>query len=107
MSTVAEITQNLMAIDSTTGSESRVIDAMEERLVSKEWSVQRIPVSGGRDCLLARAKPDPLVTLCTHLDTVPPFIPPRLNGDRLSGRGACDAKGIAASMMVAAERLRD
>jgi len=96
-----------MAIDSTTGIESKVVDAMEDLLESKEWSVERIPVSGGRDSLLARAKPDPLVTLSTHLDTVPPFIPPKLNGDRLSGRGACDAKGIAASMIVAAERLRE
>jgi len=96
-----------MAIDSTTGIESKVVDAMEDLLESKEWSVERIPVSGGRDSLLARAKPDPLVTLSTHLDTVPPFIPPKVNGDRLSGRGACDAKGIAASMIVAAERLRE
>jgi len=96
-----------MAIDSTTGIESKVVDAMEDLLESKEWSVERIPVSGGRDSLLARAKPDPLVTLSTHLDTVPPFISPKLNGDRLSGRGACDAKGIAASMIVAAERLRE
>ena len=36
---------------------------------------------------------------------MPPFIPPRLEGERLYGRGACDAKGIAAAMMVAAENL--
>ena len=107
MPTAAEITQKLMAIDSTTGIETRVIDAMEDLLESRDWSVQRIPVSGGRDCVLARSRPDPDVTLSTHLDTVPPFIPPRLNGDTLSGRGACDAKGIAASMVLAAERLRD
>jgi acetylornithine deacetylase len=46
------------------------------------------------------------VTLSTHIDTVPPFLPPRREKGRLSGRGACDAKGIAASMIVGAERLR-
>lgn len=107
MPTVAEITQTLMAIDSTTGSEARVIDAMQVVLESGGWPVERIPVTPGRDCLLARSGPDPDITLSTHLDTVPPFIPPSLNGDRLSGRGACDAKGIAASMVLAAERLRD
>jgi len=45
------------------------------------------------------------VTLSTHLDTVPPYLVPRLDGERLYGRGACDAKGIAAAMMAAADRL--
>ena len=45
------------------------------------------------------------VTLSTHLDTVPPYVAPRLQGDKLFGRGACDAKGIAAAMLVAADNL--
>src|SRR6185503_12409594 len=45
------------------------------------------------------------VTLSTHLDTVPPYIAPRLKKDKLFGRGACDAKGIAAAMLVAADNL--
>lgn len=102
----ADIAQHLMSIDSTTGSEGRVIDAMAAMLESRGWPVVRIPVSSGRDCLLARWQSDPDVTFSTHLDTVPPFLPPVLDGDRLSGRGACDAKGIAASMVLAAERLR-
>ena len=96
-----------MSIDSTTGREARVIDAMGGMLESRGWPLTRIPVSSGRDCLLARSQPDPAVTLSTHLDTVPPFLPPVLDGDRLSGRGACDAKGIAAAMLTAAERLRE
>jgi acetylornithine deacetylase len=103
---VADIAQHLMSIDSTTGSEGRVIDAMAAMLESRGWPVARIPVSSGRDCLLARWQADPDVTFSTHLDTVPPFLPPVLDGDRLSGRGACDAKGIAASMVLAAEHLR-
>ena len=67
----------------------------------------RIPVSAGRDAVYARAvEGDCPVTLSTHIDTVPPFIPPRRDGRRLHGRGSCDAKGIAAAMIVAAERLR-
>jgi len=102
-----EIARELMAIDSTTGREGDVVDAMERILAARGWPVIRIPVTPGRDCLLARSHPDPDITLSTHLDTVPPWIPPRLEGDRLSGRGACDAKGIAASMIVAADILRD
>jgi acetylornithine deacetylase len=105
--TVAEIARSLMSIDSTTGSETGVIAAMSALLESRGWPVIRIPVTSGRDCLLARSHSDPDVTFSTHLDTVPPYIPPMLQGDRLSGRGACDAKGIAASMVAAAERLRE
>src|SRR5687768_11148997 len=104
---VSDIARSLMAIDSTTGSEAGVVDATASLLEQLGWPVLRVPVSSGRDCLLARSSEDPDVTLSTHLDTVPPYIPPAINGDRLSGRGACDAKGIAASMIVAAGRLRE
>lgn len=47
----------------------------------------------------------PVVTLSTHMDTVPPFVPWREDDDCIYGRGACDAKGIIAAMVSAAERL--
>ncbi|HEX9564259.1 MAG TPA: M20/M25/M40 family metallo-hydrolase [Gemmatimonadaceae bacterium] len=106
-SPVTSIARELMAIDSTTGLEGAVIDAMERLLAGRGWPVFRIPVAPARECLLARSEPDPDVTFSTHLDTVPPFIAPMLSGDRLSGRGACDAKGIAAAMVEAAGILRD
>jgi len=64
-------------------------------------------VTPGRDDLFATVVENPLVTLSTHLDTVPPFIPPRTSDGAIHGRGSCDAKGIAAAMICAAERLRD
>jgi acetylornithine deacetylase len=95
-----------MEVESTSGGETAVIALVEQMLVAREWRVVRIPVSPGRDDVLATRRGDgPFVTLSTHLDTVPPHIPPRLDGERLRGRGACDAKGIAAAMIVAAERL--
>jgi acetylornithine deacetylase len=47
----------------------------------------------------------PLVTLSTHIDTVPPFFPSRDDGRRFWGRGACDTKGIIASMLFAVREL--
>jgi acetylornithine deacetylase len=49
----------------------------------------------------------PTVTLSTHIDTVPPFFPSREDDEFIWGRGACDTKGIIASMIAAAERLLD
>lgn len=95
-----------MEIDSTSGREADVVDWLSNYLAGSDWTVRRIPVSDGRDDLLAIAGAAPRITFSTHLDTVPPFIPPRVEGERLCGRGACDAKGIAAAMITAAERLR-
>lgn len=96
----------MMEIDSTSGSEGPLVDWLENYLAGAEWHVQRIPVTPGRDNLLVTTGGEHSVTLSTHLDTVPPFIPPRLDHGRLWGRGACDAKGIAAAMILAADRLR-
>lgn len=104
---VVEVALDLMRIDSTSGREGDVVAFAERLLRRRGWRTVRIPVSEGRDDLLAMSAADPLVTLSTHLDTVPPFIPPTCTAGRLSGRGACDAKGIAAAMICAAERLRD
>jgi acetylornithine deacetylase len=102
-----ELTLSLMSIDSTSGKEGDVIAWLDSYLAERGWRTQRIPVTPGRDDLFAAHADNPVVTLSTHLDTVPPFIPPRLKDGRIFGRGSCDAKGIAAAMICAAERLHN
>lgn len=103
---VVELAARLMEIDSTSGREADVVDWLANYLAGNDWTVRRIPVTAGRDDLLATTGDAAHVTFSTHLDTVPPFVPPRVVGQRLCGRGACDAKGIAAAMISAGERLR-
>jgi acetylornithine deacetylase len=103
---VVALARQLMAIDSTSGREGEMMAHVFALLEQHGWQVTRIPVSEGRFAVLARMSDAPFVTLSTHLDTVPPYIPPRLEGDVLWGRGACDAKGIAAAMICAADVLR-
>lgn len=104
---VAALTEQLMRIDSTSGREGEAIGWVTELLSRAGWLTTTIPVSAGRDVLYACSVDAPCpVTLSTHIDTVPPMIAPVRRGNRLYGRGACDAKGIAAAMMVAGERLR-
>ena len=103
---VARIAEWLMAIESTSGAESALVDALATAQADAGWAVTRIPVTEGRHDLLCTHGSGPFVTLSTHLDTVPPYIAPRRDAARLHGRGACDAKGIAAAMLCAAERLR-
>src|SRR5687767_4092636 len=104
---VVDVALGLMRIDSTSGHEGGVIAFTERLLAGRGWRTARIPVTPGRDDILAMSSDAPHVTLSTHLDTVPPFIAPTRTDDRITGRGACDAKGIAAAMICAGERLRD
>jgi acetylornithine deacetylase len=63
-----------------------------------------MPVEPNRDNVFV-CWGEPAVTLSTHTDTVPPFFPSNEDSEWIWGRGACDAKGIAAAMIAAAERL--
>jgi acetylornithine deacetylase len=104
MTDVVALAAELMAIESPTGDEGRAVDFVARWLVARGWNVTVQEVSPGRGNIWA-SRAGGGVTLSTHLDTVPPYIRPTLEGDRLYGRGACDAKGIAAAMLAAAEQL--
>lgn len=91
-------------IPSVTGEERDYGDALCARLSRAGFAVERQRLPDGRFNVLAHAG-RPQVVLCTHQDTVPPWLPPREDGERVYGRGSCDAKGQAAAMIAAAERL--
>jgi acetylornithine deacetylase len=96
--------RELIAIESITGNEEPVAAYLERALRGMGLAVESQPVAVGRRNLLAGAS-RPAVLFCTHMDTVPPYIPLREDGDLLHGRGACDTKGIIASMLDAGRRL--
>ena len=98
------LTRSLVALDTPTGAEGPATDLLNDTLVQLGWRIQRQPVGPGRDNLYAWREP-PEVVFSTHLDCVPPYLPLREDTDTLWGRGTCDAKGIAAAMVAAAERL--
>ena len=104
MTDVVALAAELLAIDSSTGSEGEAVEFVSRWLLARGWNVELQEVTKGRANVWATRKGKG-VTLSTHLDTVPPFFPPREEDGMLYGRGACDAKGIAAAMMVAAENL--
>lgn len=97
--------RELIDIDSTTGKEREAGEWLANRLTALGYSVTRQPVIGDRFNVVATIEP-PTVVLSTHYDCVPPFFRSRVEDGRLSGRGACDAKGILAAQVAAAERLR-
>jgi acetylornithine deacetylase len=102
---IVSLTRSLVDIDSTTGSEGAVGRWLAEYLRGLGFSVAQQPVDAIR-CNIIATSGTPSLVFSTHLDCVPPFFPSRVDGDRLFGRGACDAKGILAAQVAAADRLR-
>jgi acetylornithine deacetylase len=102
------LTRSLIDIESVTGREKAVGEflfaTLSQLAETTGGAVERMPVGPERFNVLA-AWGAPLVVLSTHMDTVPPFFPASEDEEFIRGRGACDAKGIVAAMICAAEQL--
>jgi acetylornithine deacetylase len=100
-----EFARALINIDSTTGQEAEAGVWLARELRALGYTVVEQPIDRGCANIFATIDA-PAVVFSTHYDCVPPFFPSRLEDGRLYGRGACDAKGILAAQVAAAERLR-
>lgn len=107
MDTLAAVAfaRELIDIDSTTGREQAAAAWLAATLEAFGYTVERQPVANGRFNVFATLD-RPEVVLSTHFDCVPPFFPSDVRDGALYGRGSCDAKGILAAQVAAAERLR-
>jgi acetylornithine deacetylase len=105
---VVAFTRQLVDIESITGNEGRVGDFLHRELCRLGFLASKMPVEGPRCNVYATwpEQPRPDIVFSTHMDTVPPFIPSSEDASRIYGRGSCDAKGIIAAQVAAAERLR-
>jgi acetylornithine deacetylase len=100
-----ELTKSLVNMASVTGHERACAEFVKGYLVELGFQAELMPVSRDRSNVFATwGKPD--IVLSTHLDTVPPFSPAHEDADHIYGRGSCDAKGILAAQVSAAERLK-
>ena len=105
---VVSLTRRLVDIESISGNESVVGNTLAEELRGLGYSVQKMPVEGERFNVYATSPQEahPAVVFSTHMDTVPPFIPSSEDDACVYGRGSCDAKGIIAVQVAAAEVLK-
>src|SRR5581483_4123946 len=103
-----QLTRALIDIETITENEERIGDFLFDRLSELaarcNGQVERMRVADKRFNVLATFG-DPVVTLSTHMDTVPPFFASSEDDEFIHGRGACDTKGIIAAMIMAATQL--
>jgi acetylornithine deacetylase len=102
------LTRQLVDIESISGNEAAVGNYLYGELCRLGYQTKKMPVEGNRFNVYATwpDHPHPAVVFSTHMDTVPPFIPSSEDATCIYGRGSCDAKGIIAAQVAAAERLR-
>ncbi len=105
---VVSFTRQLIDIDSITGNEGPIGKFLAQELLRLGYEVTVTTAEGERANLFATPphEPNPRVVFSTHMDTVPPFISSSEDANRVYGRGACDAKGIIAAQIAAAEKLK-
>src|SRR2546430_3558027 len=101
-----KFTRQLIGIPSVSGDEAQVARFLAAYLESLNYRVEMQEVTTNRANLIATTNAPPRIVLSTHLDTVPPFIASSEDDEFIYGRGACDAKGIIAAQIAAAEKLR-
>jgi len=106
MVNVLKLTRELIDIPSVTGEEFQIGTSLGELLNRLGYHVELQHIAPERSNIIARTEARPRVVLSTHMDTVPPFIASREDDEFIYGRGACDAKGIIAAQIAAAEKLR-
>jgi acetylornithine deacetylase len=104
-----ELTRKLIDIESITDNEKHVGDYLFDQLRSlaerhPSGHVERMPVAENRFNVFA-CWGEPVITLSTHIDTVPPFFSSSEDEEYIWGRGACDTKGIIAAMIAAVDGL--
>ncbi len=100
-----ELTRQLIDIPSVTGEEGEAGNLLASFLSDMGYRVETLPVTEKRFNIFARRNDAATIVFSTHIDTVPPFIPSREDADYFYGRGSCDAKGIIAAQIFAAEKL--
>lgn len=101
-------TRQLIDIESITGNEAAIGNYLYGELCRVGYQTGKMAVEADRFNVYATHPdhPNPTIVFSTHMDTVPPFIPSSEDADRIYGRGSCDAKGIIAAQVAAAERLQ-
>jgi acetylornithine deacetylase len=106
---IVALTRQLVDIESITGNEATVGHFLEQELRKLGYESRRMPVEGERANVYATSsqQPNPTIVFSTHMDTVPPFIPSSEDDQTIYGRGSCDAKGIIATQIAAAESLKE
>ena len=106
------IADRLIAVPSPTGRAGAAADGLAAVLSEEGFAVER-PAAGHPDApavvvRLGGPRPGRTLQFDGHLDTVHlPFVPPGVDGDRLTGSGASDMKGGIAAAVEALRALRD
>jgi LysW-gamma-L-lysine carboxypeptidase len=103
MSTKAvQLLTNLLGIYSPSGKEEAIGNFLAEEMTKLGFQVGK---DGIGNVIGVVGEGEPVILLCGHMDTVAGHIPLRVEQDKIYARGAVDAKGPLAAMVMAASEV--
>lgn len=105
---ILNLARTMIDIESISGNEKAMAHFLQDYLSSRGWQITLQQTHPERFNVWAhRQKANPRLVFNSHIDTVPPFFPSRIDGPYLRGRGACDTKSLIAAQLFAAQALAD
>ncbi len=94
--------KSLLEFYSPSGFENEISSFLKEELTNLGFKTERDSVGN----VIAESNGcNPILLLCSHMDTVPGKIPVKIIDGKIYGRGAVDAKGPLAAMISASANL--
>jgi [amino group carrier protein]-lysine/ornithine hydrolase len=97
-----QLLTNLLGIYSPSGKEETIADFLAEEMVKLGFQVGK---DGIGNVIGVVGEGEPVILLCGHMDTVAGYIPLRIEQGKIYARGAVDAKGPLAAMVMAASEV--
>ena len=97
-----QLLTNLLGIYSPSGKEEAIGTFLAEEMLKLGFQVGK---DGIGNVIGVVGEGEPLILLCGHMDTVAGHMPLRVEQDKIYARGAVDAKGPLAAMVMAASEV--
>jgi [amino group carrier protein]-lysine/ornithine hydrolase len=96
-----ELLRKALQLYTPSRSEASVANMIKDRCVN-ELGFEQVHIDSVGNVIAAKGNGEPRILLCGHMDTVPGYIPVRIEDGFIYGRGASDAKAPLIAMLLAA-----
>ena len=99
-----ELLRKALELYTPSRSEATLANMIKDKCVN-ELGFEQVNIDNVGNIIATKGTGEPRILLCGHMDTVPGQVPVRIEGGRVYGRGASDAKAPLIAMLLAASEF--